>query len=143
MTYILTSLLFAALLTYLIFRAVSISRNKQRPATDGYFISSQTQSNERLASLGLDVPSENAAHILDKTRLSVPDEKAPGEEMKFEPDPETAWIIELAPAGDAPLRKEYLRNMFDAKWHTEFESGIYGLIPGDKKPEDREGLQAR
>jgi len=51
------------------------SQQKNPYEQDGYYISTQSQSNDRVKKLGLDKPSEDASYILNIRKLSIPNIK--------------------------------------------------------------------
>jgi len=48
------------------------NKKKDQPDTDGYYISTQSQSDDRVKVLNLDKPSEDASYILDTNKLAIP-----------------------------------------------------------------------
>jgi len=54
------------------------NKKKGQPDTDGYFISTQSQSDNRVKALNLDKPSEDASYILDTNKLAIPKGKHAG-----------------------------------------------------------------
>ncbi len=64
--YIILGLLALSIIAYFIFR------QKPKSELDNYFISTQSQSNDRVKNLNLDKSSEDASYILDTNKLSIP-----------------------------------------------------------------------
>lgn len=121
--YIVAGLLMVGLVAYLLFRL------KQPSSTAKYFISTQSESNERIQNLGLDKISEDASHILDTTKLSFPDIKKDTADALYEADPEKDWVIDLISVNGESFNKDDISKMFDYDWRSNFESTIYGFSP--------------
>ena len=59
----------------------------------GYFIASQSQTNERIRNLSLDTPSENASYILDTSKLSFSEITETKEKVEYKADPDRECVI--------------------------------------------------
>ena len=119
--YIILGLLAISVLAYLIFR------QKPKSELDNYFISTQSQSNDRVMNLNLDKPSEDASYILDASKLSFPDVIRESENVEYKADPEREWIINLIPTDGALFKKADFNKMFDFDWRSKYSSTIYGF----------------
>jgi hypothetical protein len=124
---------------------------KQKPkgisTGDGYFISTQSETDQRVKDLGMDKPSENASYILDKSKLTIPkSDFNVNDDSEFKADPEHEWVINISlPNGSLPFEKDKLGEIFDLNWRKNFDAAtIYGLAPekhkwtfatGGKEPE--------
>ncbi|HYG38625.1 MAG TPA: cell division protein ZipA C-terminal FtsZ-binding domain-containing protein [Cytophagales bacterium] len=117
--YITAGLLLVGLVAYFFLKS------KQKSSTADYFISTQSQSNERVKNLNLDTPSEDASYILDTTKLSFPAIKRQNAEYKANPDKD--WVIDLLPVNGESFKKQELSKMFDYDWRSKFQSTIYGF----------------
>lgn len=126
-TYIILGLLLIAIITYFFFRSKSNSE------LDNYFISTQSQSNNKVKNLNLDKPSEDASHILDTNKLSFPDIVRETENVEYKADPEREWIINLVPTDGTLFKKEDFNKMFDYDWRSKYQSTIYGFSPEEKR----------
>ena len=125
--YILPGLILLGLVTYFIFRP------KPKSDLDNYFISTQSQSNERIKELHLDKASEDALYILDTSKLSFPNIVRETKNVEYKADPDREWIIDLVPANGDNFKKEDFSKMFDYDWRTKFESTIYGFSVEEKR----------
>lgn len=119
--YIILGLLAFLVITYFAFR------QKPKSELDNYFISTQSQSNERVKNLNLDKPSEDASYILNANKLSFPDVNRESENIEYKADPEREWIINLIPTEGALFKKEDFNKMFDHDWRSKYSSTIYGF----------------
>ncbi len=119
--YILVGLLLLGLIAYFVFRP------KPKSGLDNYYISTQSQSNDRVKNLNLDKPSENASYILDTNKLSFPDIKRETENVNYKADPDREWIIDLIQVNGGVFKKEDFTKMFDYEWRSKYESTIYGF----------------
>jgi cell division protein ZipA len=119
--YIILGLLALAVFAYFFFR------QKPKSELDNYFISTQSQSNDRVKNLDLDKPSEDASYILDTNKLSIPNIIREMEKAEYKADPEREWIINLVSADDASFKKEDFNKMFDYDWRSKYSSTIYGF----------------
>lgn len=106
---------------------------KGKTAGDGYFIATQGQSKQRVQSLDLDKPSENASYILDTAKLSFPKIKTDYENKEYKADPGKEWVINLVPVNGDMFKKEDFMKMFDGGWRTKFASTIYGFSPEENR----------
>ena len=119
--YIILGLLALSIIAYFIFR------QKPKSELDNYFISTQSQSNDRVKNLNLDKSSEDASYILDTNKLSIPSIDSKTEKTEYKADPEREWIINLIPIDGALFRKEDFNGMFDYDWRSKYSSTIYGF----------------
>ena len=119
--YILVGLLLFGLIAYFIFRP------KPKSGLDKYYISTQSQSNDRVKNLNLDKPSVNASSILDTNKLSFPDIKRETENVDYKADPNREWIIDLVQVNGGVFKKEDFTKMFDYEWRSKYQSTIYGF----------------
>jgi len=113
--------------------AYFIFRPKNKSAIDRFYISTQGQSDERVKSLNLDKPSEDASYILDTSKLTFPKTKRETENVDYKADPETDWIINLVQVNGQTFDKKDLEKLFDKDWNTNFPSTIFGFSPVDKR----------
>lgn len=121
MIYIILGLLVLSVFVYFVFR------QKSKSVLDNYFISTQSQSNDRVRNLNLDKPSEDASYILDATKLSFPDVVRESENVEYKADPEREWIINLISTEGNLFKKEDFIKMFDYDWRRKYSSTIYGF----------------
>jgi len=121
--YIIAGLLVVGLVAYFLLKS------KPKSVLDDYFMSTQSQSKERVKNLSLDKPSEDASYILDTNKLSFPDIKRETEGAEYKADPDKDWVIDLIPVNGDNFRKEDFTKMFDYDWRTKFQSTIYGFSP--------------
>lgn len=121
--YITSGLLLVVLVAYFFLKS------KPKSSTANYFISTQSQSNERVKNLNLDTPSEVASYILDTTKLSIPAIKRETENVEYKANPDKDWVIDLLPVNGESFKKEDLSKMFDYDWRSKFQSTIYGFSP--------------
>lgn len=119
--YIILGLLALSVLAYFAFR------HKPKSELDNYFISTQSQSNDRVKNLNLDKPSEDASYILDANKLSFPDIIRVSENVEYKADPEREWIINLISTDGTLFKKEDFNKMFDYDWRSKYSSTIYGF----------------
>lgn len=120
-TYIIAGLLIVGLVVYLLVKP------KPKSYLDDYFVSTQSESNERLVNLGLDKTSEDASHILDTTKLSFPDIKKETGNEEYKADPDKDWVIDLIAVDNEIFKKDDFTKMFDYDWRSKFPSTIYGF----------------
>jgi hypothetical protein len=109
--------------------AYFVFRQKPKSELDNYFISTQSQSNDRVKNLNLDKPSEDASYILDTRKLSFPDIVRETENVEYKADPEREWIINLISTDGTSFKKKDLDKMFDYDWRSNYQSTIYGFSP--------------
>lgn len=100
---------------------------------EDYFISTEGETNERVKSLSLDKPSEDASYILDTSKLVFPKTKQSYEQMEYKADPELEWIINLNPKNGLAVTKTELYKLFDLEWRSNFSSEIYGYSPKENR----------
>lgn len=125
--YIIVGLLLMVLIAYFFLKP------KPKSNLDNYFISTQSQSNERLKKLNLDKPSEDASYILDTNKLSFPDIKRETENTEYKADLDREWVIDLLPVNGDNLKKEDFSKMFDYDWRSNFQSTIFGFSPEEDR----------
>lgn len=125
--YIITGLFLLGIVIYFIFKP------KTKSVLDDYFISTQSQSNERIKNLNLDKPSENASYILDTNQLSFPDIERETESAEYKADPDREWVIDIIQINGGNFKKEDFSKMFDYDWRREFQSTIYGFSPEENR----------
>lgn len=95
---------------------------------ESYFISTQTESDDRIKDLNLDQPSEDASYILDISKISFPKDYIKLSEItEFKADPQREWIINIIPANGVTVKKEDIDKIFDYNWRKNFDSTIYGF----------------
>lgn len=119
--YIILGLLALCAIAYFIFR------QKSKSELDNYFISTQSQSNDRVKNLNLDKPSEDVSYILDTNKLSFPNIIRETDNVEYKADPEREWIINLISTDGALFKKKDFNNMFDYDWRSKYSSTIYGF----------------
>lgn len=128
MPYILIGILAIGLIFYF------FSRQKNKSVTQGYLISTQGESEERIKNLNLDSASENASHILDPERLSIPEINDGAGDVEYKPDPEKDWIIHVKTGNDISFTTEQLFKIFDRDWRVNFiAADVYGYSVREKK----------
>lgn len=98
---------------------------KDRSDMNDYFISTQSQSNDRVSALNLNKALEDVSYILDASKLSFPTKKQ--ENIDYKADPNLEWIIELIQVNGGNFKKNDFEKIFDYDWRTRHESTIYGL----------------
>lgn len=125
--YIIAGIIILGLFTYFKFRP------KSKSNVNGYFISTQSQSNDRLMNLNLDKASEDASYILNTTKLSFPDMEKEAENIEYKADPEKEWIIDLIQINGGDFKKEEFTKMLDYEWRSNYHSTIYGYSPIDNR----------
>ncbi|MEO3405904.1 cell division protein ZipA C-terminal FtsZ-binding domain-containing protein [Mucilaginibacter sp. CAU 1740] len=138
--------------------ALISSACKQKPKPkgvstgDGYFISTQSETDQRVKDLGMDKPSENATYILDKRKLLIPPADQPKDGDEYKPDTTQEWVINIGlPASAPPFEKEDLNKIFDAGWSKTYGAAtLYGyeadknrwaFVAGGKEPKKYSKLQ--
>lgn len=114
------------------FKFLSSFFSGKTPPQPKYFISPHGASVRRIEKLGLAASSENAAHILDPTRLSYVPEISHAEEPKYKGNPDLSWIIEIFPAANGKFSREALWNIFDLDWRKTY----YGFELFGRSTED-------
>lgn len=99
---------------------------KKQPARN-YFIATTTQSNDRVRRLGLSIPLEGGATILDLSRLSIPVVE-PQQPEEYKPDPYYDWVIDVDTGGDSSFTREDVFAIFDLEWRKTFgDASVYGF----------------
>lgn len=127
MAYIIIGLLFLGIVAYFLFKP------KKKSISDEYFISTQGQSDNRIKSLSLDKPSEEASYILDTNKLSIPKKEIENESKEYKADPEREFIINIKLLNGGTFKKNDLWNFFDKEWRTNFTSAeVYGYSEIEK-----------
>lgn len=96
------------------------------------FISSASESRERIQRLGLGKASETVPGILDVTSLKLPDwaltaPVGPSEEREYKPDPECEWVLEASWEGKGFFSRDELYKIFDKEWRMSVTGvDLYG-----------------
>jgi cell division protein ZipA len=100
-----------------------------------YFISTQTQSNQRIDKLGLNLPSDNASYILDRSRIEIfSDSDNPIHTKNYKADSSQEWVMEIQTQSGRSFTVNELKIIFDTNWHTNYQCGtVYGYIASDKR----------
>ena len=105
----------------------------RRPKSANYFVSTASQSRDRIRRLGLSLPRMDGTALLDTGKLSIPvaGEARPQE---FKPDPYLDWVIQI-PAGERrSFAREDVYEMFDLSWRKQHAGvTIYGLYITDNR----------
>jgi cell division protein ZipA len=104
---------------------------KSKEKSNGYFITSETQSEEILTEFNLDKPSEDVSYILDETKLTYTEASKIPEVYAYKPDLEMDWVISLTKSNSKPFEKDEIDELFDYEWRTVYSSIIYGLSTED------------
>jgi len=101
---------------------------RKRPTPQpNYFISTRTQTQERIRKLGMDLPSQDIVPVLDRNKILYPAPDPRAEMEGYEPDPELEWVIDLEGEKGRPFALHDLREIFNAKWRSEHNAvEIYG-----------------
>jgi ZipA, C-terminal FtsZ-binding domain len=126
--YLLISIIIVAIGIYFFF-------DKEKPSElDNYFVSAQSQSDNRVKSLSLDKPSEDFFYILDTSKLvfdkNIRDESS---DRVYKADTEREWVLSLNAVNSKAFTKSDLDKIFDLEWRQKFTSTIYGLSSEDNK----------
>lgn len=95
---------------------------------DEMFISTQSQSTDRVKNLNLDQPSEDVSYILSKEKLSLPQRRLE-EREEYKANPEREWVIDLIQVNGGNFKKEDLNKTFDYEWRSNFQSTLFGFSP--------------
>lgn len=98
-----------------------------------FFISTASQSSDRIEQLGLNKSSEDVSHILDESQLQIPEIKAKEENVEYKPDSNREWIIDLLIPTGTIIKQEKLYELFDLEWRTNFTSTIFGHSPENNR----------
>jgi cell division protein ZipA len=107
--------------------------NKDQALDEDYFISTEGETEDRVRSLALDKPSEDASSILDTSKLVFPREKQNYEQAEYKADPALEWIINLNFKNGFTLTKTDLYKIFDLEWRSNFPSVIYGFATKENR----------
>ena len=100
---------------------------KKKTAPGNYFISTATQSSDRVRRLGLSLPPDAGTAFLDLSRLSIPaaERQLPDE---YKPDPYYEWVINVDPGGDRFFTIEDVFGIFNLQWRQRFsDASVYGF----------------
>lgn len=124
---IFVAVLILGILTYIIFRS------KSNSGSEDFFVSTQSQSNERIKDLNLDKASEDASHILDESKLAIPTINRNLDKTEYKADPEREWIIDLVKINGESFNKEDIMKMFDYDWRSNYQSTIFGFSPKENE----------
>lgn len=128
MPYILIGIIALGLVAYFFFK------QKNKSATQDYFISTQGESEERVKKLDLDSASENASYILDIKKLSFPKTGKETEDVEYKPDTEKDWIISTKTLNPISITTDQLFKIFDKDWRVNFcAADIYGYSDKQNK----------
>lgn len=127
MTYIIIGIIVLGVL-FLLFKKEKSTSNQ-----DDFFISTASQSDSRIANLGLDKSSEDVSYILDESQLNIPEIEKSNEEIEYKADPNTEWALELLIPNGEIIQQKKLYELFDLEWRTQFSSTIFGHSPEDGK----------
>ncbi|WP_298236641.1 cell division protein ZipA C-terminal FtsZ-binding domain-containing protein [uncultured Algibacter sp.] len=127
MTYIIIGIIIIGFLFFF------VKGKKSKSDQDDFFISTASQSSDRIEQLGLNESSEDVSHILDESQLQIPEIKAKEENVEYKPDSNREWIIDLVIPNGTIVKQEKLYELFDLEWRTNFSSTIFGHSPEDNK----------
>ncbi len=127
MTYIIIGIIIIGLLFFL------VKGKESKSDQDDFFISTASQSSDRIEKLGLNKPSKDVSHILDESQLQIPEIKKEEEKVEYKPDSSREWIIDLVIPNGAIIKQEKLYELFDLDWRTNFSSTIFGHSPEDNR----------
>lgn len=123
-------------MTYIIIGAIVIGviffltkHSKSKSNQDKFFISTVSQSANRIEKLPLNKSSEDASDILDESQLQIPIV----DKVEYKANPNREWIIELAIPNGGTIKQEKLYELFDYDWRTNFSSTIYGHSPENNR----------
>ncbi|EZH75883.1 hypothetical protein ATO12_03575 [Aquimarina atlantica] len=100
---------------------------------DDFFITTASQSADRIEKLGLNKSSEDMSHILDESQLKLPKIENKEEKDEYKAEPSREWIIELVIPDGTIIQQKKLYELFDYEWRTNFSSTIFGHSPEDDK----------
>jgi cell division protein ZipA len=92
----------------------------------GYFISTVSESNERIRRLGLPVGDEE---ILDRNKLTIPEQRSmlPVGDEEIKPYPDLEWIIDVEESSGGYFSKSELVRAFDKDWRMHYSAAtVYG-----------------
>jgi ZipA, C-terminal FtsZ-binding domain len=124
MPYVIIGIIAIGLIAYFLLKP------KTKTMEGDYFISTQTQSDDRIKKLNLNSSSENNSNILDESKLSFPNiirEK----KTEYKSDPEKEWLINIIQTNGENFKKEELGKIFDLDWRKNFTSTVYGVSTAD------------
>jgi cell division protein ZipA len=109
-------------------------KNKNIFSNDSIFISSRSQTNERVRSLNLDEASEDASYILDTNKLVFSKiKKETHKQTDYKPDSKIEWTINLKLVNGGKFTQEDLIKLFDLTWRENYSSTIYGHLISQKR----------
>jgi hypothetical protein len=131
----LLALIGVVLITVILISCSSGSENNKNIfSNDSIFISSQSQTNERVQLLNLDEASEDVSYILDTNKLVFPKiKKEIQENVDYKSDPKIEWIINLKLVNGGKFTQEDLLKLFDLTWRENYNSTIYGHLISQKR----------
>ena len=107
-------------------------KSSNKSSKDEMFISTQSQSSERVKNLNLDEPTEDVSHILDKGKLNLPEIKLE-EKEEYKANPSREWIIDLIQINGDNFNKIDFNKMFDYEWRSNFQSTLFGFSPEENR----------
>lgn len=105
----------------------------EKNTSNGYLITSKTQSMEMLREFNLDKASEDVSYILDEAKLNYPLNSNTIEVYEYKPDPKMDWVISLTKPDSGSFVKNEIDELFDYEWRRNYSSSIYGLSIEDNK----------
>ena len=127
-------IIFAAIILLVVVYFLFLKKKKTPFDVDGYFISTQSESNKRVEKLGLDKPSEDASYILDVKKLHIPPDPVEKHDPEYKADPAYEWVIDVQPIGSATFTDDALDKLFDKPWRQEYGSAtVYGYASKEKR----------
>lgn len=125
-------------MTYIIIGIIAIGliffflKNKESSSEqDNFFVSTASQSNDRIEKLELNTASEDASHILDESKLNIP--KVDNEKSEYKADSSREWILNLIIPNGEIVQQKKLYELFDLEWRTNFSSTIFGHSPENNR----------
>ncbi len=127
MTYIIIGIIVIGVIFFL------TKNSKPQSSQDEFFISTVSQSADRIEKLGLNKPSEDVSHILDDSQIQIPIVTLKEEKVEYKADPNREWIIELTIPNGTTIKQKKLYELFDYEWRTSFTSTIFGHSPEDER----------
>lgn len=105
------------------------SENEDRSGVEDYFISTSSQSQDRVKSLSLDASSLaiDSLNILDIDRLNIPSKLTdkPSRD-EYLPDDNLTWTIDIDRLDKGLFLKDTLEQIFDRSWTDNYRSTVYG-----------------
>ena len=107
----------------------------QKPSSilDSHFISTESQSRERVRDLDLDRSSEDASYILDSTKLVFPNSNEDADNAEWKANPDKDWVLELSAVNGEEFTQKDISQLFDHDWRSRFQSMIYGCSTKESK----------